>query len=111
MHCGDACTDSATVRSATEQSRELEVGSSVLCGRDTVQVTLGRPLDLKLLEQQLSDRGCALTVNRYLIKAQLPEGETLVLFPDGRVLVQGTSDTERAVGLCRDRLLAAAAGQ
>ena len=35
-------------------------------------------------------------LNPYLLRVELPEGERLVLFPDGRVLVQGTDDLVRA---------------
>lgn len=74
----------------------------VLCGRNSVQVTLPMPLQLEQLEQRLAELGCVMTVNRYLVKAALPgqSGEQLVLFSDGRVLVQGTADAPRALELC-----------
>lgn len=76
--------------------------SSALCGRDTVQVTLGHPIDLAAEAEMLRGLGCRLIENRYLAKAELPSPSTemLVLFPDGRVLVQGTSDIDRAEQLC-----------
>lgn len=66
-----------------------------LCGRDTVQIQGSGPLDLQLWEDKLS-QVCTISRNPFLLKAQLPEGERLVLFPDGRVLVQGTEDPARA---------------
>jgi adenylyltransferase/sulfurtransferase len=39
---------------------------------------------------------CSVSRNPFLLRAELPEGERLVLFPDGRVLVQGTEDPARA---------------
>ncbi|MDF2834726.1 MAG: thiamine biosynthesis protein ThiF [Paenibacillus sp.] len=82
--------------------RRSVAASSALCGRDTVQVTLGHPIDLAAEAEKLRGLGCRLTENRYLAKAELPVPlvEKLVLFPDGRVLVQGTSDIARAEQLC-----------
>lgn len=76
--------------------------ASALCGRDTVQVTLGHPLDLAAEAEKLRGLNCRLTENRYLVKAELPSPwrEKLVLFPDGRVLVQGTASIDRAEQLC-----------
>ncbi|MFK7695450.1 ThiF family adenylyltransferase [Paenibacillus sp. HJGM_3] len=70
-----------------------EVGS--LCGRETVQFRLAARFDLAEWEDRLSG---AVTVERnpFLLKAHLPEGERIVLFPDGRALVQGTEDPVRA---------------
>jgi molybdopterin/thiamine biosynthesis adenylyltransferase len=81
------------------------ISSTVLCGRDTVQVTLDKPIDLKELEKSLKELSCKLTVNRYLVKAVLPSSEQLILFPDGRVLVQGTADAENAISLCKTYLI------
>ncbi len=70
-------------------------GASTLCGRETVQIRGNRPLDLAKWEQRLAP-SCTVTRNPFLLRAELPEGERLVLFPDGRVLVQGTEDPARA---------------
>ncbi|ANY65550.1 thiamine biosynthesis protein ThiF [Paenibacillus sp. BIHB 4019] len=67
-----------------------------LCGRSTVQISGGAPLHLEQWRQRLEPIAVELTHNAYLLKAELPEGERLVLFPDGRVLVQGTEDMVRA---------------
>ena len=74
-----------------------EGGSDVamMCGRDTVQIQGKRPLDLELWKLKLQDAG-EVSANPYLLRVQLPEGERLILFPDGRVLVQGTEDPVRA---------------
>ncbi|SFJ23557.1 adenylyltransferase and sulfurtransferase [Paenibacillus sp. UNC496MF] len=69
-----------------------------LCGRETVQIGGRRSLDLAETRERLS-RSCAVTANPYLLRAELPEGERLVVFPDGRVLVQGTEDLARAQSL------------
>ncbi|MCA0755001.1 ThiF family adenylyltransferase [Paenibacillus sp. N4] len=102
-YCGQPHGAAAAAGQADSEGPEMV--SALLCGRDSVQVTLGRALDLSRLECRLRERGCALTVNRYLVKAVLQDGVSLVLFPDGRVLVQGTHDAGRAVELCKEYIL------
>lgn len=65
---------------------------TVLCGRNTVQIHQKSTLDLEKWNNKLL--GVA-TVKRtpFLLKAMFEQGITLVLFSDGRVLVQGTEDT------------------
>ncbi|WP_051250644.1 ThiF family adenylyltransferase [Paenibacillus harenae] len=110
------CGDQQSGRGATREDGEIkpeaeELESSILCGRDTVQVTLGRPFELERLAEQLEQSDCAVTVNKYLVRAQLSSGESLVLFPDGRALVQGTADKDRAVQLCRFYLAGQSTGR
>jgi adenylyltransferase/sulfurtransferase len=76
---------------STEQESTIS-----LCGRSTIQIAGSGPLDLQVWHQRLERAAVKITVNAYLLKAELPEGERLVLFPDGRVLVQGTDDLIRA---------------
>jgi adenylyltransferase/sulfurtransferase len=70
-----------------------------LCGRDAVQVLPGRgsTVDLDRLSRQLSAVG---HVERtpYLVRCALhaPESLRLTLFPDGRLIVHGTTDPARA---------------
>ncbi|HLR08026.1 MAG TPA: ThiF family adenylyltransferase [Bacillota bacterium] len=68
---------------------------TVLCGRNTVQIHQKNEIDLVKWEKQLANIS---TVKRtpFLLKAQFPEDMSLVLFPDGRVLVQGTEDIVQA---------------
>jgi adenylyltransferase/sulfurtransferase len=68
---------------------------TTLCGRNTVQFQASRPFDLAQWEARLAP-SCIVSRNPFLLRAELPEGERLVLFPDGRVLVQGTEETVRA---------------
>lgn len=69
-----------------------------LCGRETVQIQGVRPLDLDVMEQRLAP-SCRVRRNPFLLRVELPEGERIVLFPDGRALVQGTEDPVRARSL------------
>nr|WP_026293809.1 ThiF family adenylyltransferase [Saccharibacillus kuerlensis] len=76
-------------------NREEETVLS-LCGRDSVQIAGHEPFDLELWRKRLEPAARSLKTNPYLIRAEMPEGERLVLFEDGRVLVQGTDDPARA---------------
>lgn len=67
-----------------------------LCGRESVQIAGAGPLDLETWRKRLEPAAVKVKANPYLLRAELPEGERLVLFPDGRVLVQGTDDFARA---------------
>jgi molybdopterin/thiamine biosynthesis adenylyltransferase len=72
--------------------------TATLCGRETVQIKGSKPLDLALWEHRLAPIGLV-NLNPFLLKVELPEGEKLVLFADGRVLIQGTEDVTRARSL------------
>ncbi len=69
--------------------------TTTLCGRETVQIKGTKPLELAEWERKLSAIG-KVHLNPFLLKVVLPEGERLVLFSDGRVLIQGTEDVTRA---------------
>jgi len=69
--------------------------TTALCGRETIQIYRSQSFNLSVWADRLS-ASCQLFANPFLLKAQLPEGETIVLFPDGRALVQGTEDLVRA---------------
>ena len=75
-----------------------EADTVSLCGRETVQIRARSSFDLQLWKTRL-EPVASVTVNPFLLKAELPEGERLVLFPDGRTLVQGTDDPVRAKSL------------
>ncbi|OMF38635.1 thiamine biosynthesis protein ThiF [Paenibacillus sp. FSL H8-0548] len=67
-----------------------------LCGRETIQISGNGALELELWRERLEQAGLEVSLNPFLLKVVLPEGERLVLFADGRVLVQGTDDFVRA---------------
>ncbi|WP_273850765.1 ThiF family adenylyltransferase [Guptibacillus spartinae] len=69
-----------------------------LCGRETIQIQLESHFDLKEWALKL-EKTSKVKKTPFLLKAQLEEGEKLVLFPDGRVLIQGTEDRGRAKAL------------
>lgn len=68
---------------------------TTLCGRNTVQIHQREKFDLDDLEKKLINIG---DVQRtpFLLKVVLDETINFVIFPDGRVLVQGTEDTIKA---------------
>ncbi|MGD8192335.1 ThiF family adenylyltransferase [Brevibacillus ginsengisoli] len=67
-----------------------------LCGRDTIQITPAEQtrLDLDNLEARLAPVG-AVERNKFLLRFHT-DAHTLVVFPDGRVLIQGTDDIAKA---------------
>ncbi|MDR6227546.1 adenylyltransferase/sulfurtransferase [Desmospora profundinema] len=69
-----------------------------LCGRNTVQVSTATDLDLDRLEHRLSPLG-TLERNRFLLRLSVDDQHRLVIFPDGRVLVQGTDNPSTARSL------------
>ncbi|WP_328805570.1 ThiF family adenylyltransferase [Paenibacillus apii] len=73
--------------------------TTVLCGRDTVQIRPPSParLDLEEWERRLSAYGRA-ERNPYMLSLTL-EKHRLAVFPDGRVLVHGTGDPAEARSL------------
>lgn len=69
-----------------------------LCGRNSVQIhEHDRPLDLAVLAHRLEPLG-EVRSNGLLLRFHLPP-HTLTIFPDGRALVQGTTDIARARSL------------
>lgn len=66
--------------------------SSVLCGRNAVQLSspLSEPLALEPLAEQLAQMG-TVTRNPFLVRVDLGE-HTLTVFRDGRAIVSGTEE-------------------
>jgi molybdopterin/thiamine biosynthesis adenylyltransferase len=80
-----------------QESAKEQVTS--LCGRNTIQVMPKEPvtLDLKRLSENVS-RTARVESNRFLVRIYV-DPYVLVVFADGRVLVQGTEDTSVARSL------------
>ncbi|ASK63191.1 thiamine biosynthesis protein ThiF [Virgibacillus phasianinus] len=72
--------------------RKAEDEETVLCGRNTVQIHQRKALDLKKWQKKLMPVA-SVKQTPFLLKAQFDDEISFVLFPDGRVLVQGTEDT------------------
>jgi len=72
-----------------------------LCGRDAVQIHASSrvPMDLAGLAARLdADPGVSVIHNELLLRATLPDGG-LTVFADGRAIVHGTTDPDRARAL------------
>ncbi|MCU6710405.1 ThiF family adenylyltransferase [Paenibacillus sp. J5C_2022] len=71
--------------------------STVLCGRNAIQVAPPMPLELNLdgIAAKLAPTH-TLRQNAYVLKVQLEQGITFVLFHDGRAIVQGTDCSTKA---------------
>ncbi|WP_368504752.1 ThiF family adenylyltransferase [Alkalihalophilus sp. As8PL] len=71
---------------------------TTLCGRETVQIQRQSKMDLTEWAERL-ERVAEVKKTPFLIRVQLVEGERIVIFPDGRILIQGTEDLTRAKSL------------
>ncbi|WP_147535040.1 ThiF family adenylyltransferase [Bacillus marasmi] len=72
--------------------------STVLCGRDTVQIRPPKQeggLDLNVLASSLDSLGYEVKANPYLLSVEY-EGTRMVIFADGRALIHGTKDLNQA---------------
>ena len=78
-------------------SFENQTKTDVLCGRDAVQIRLGksRTFSLDNLAKGLKAIVTHLMVNPYLLSCTF-EGHRMVLFKDGRAIIHGTNDPKRA---------------
>ncbi|MDG5786056.1 thiazole biosynthesis adenylyltransferase ThiF [Evansella sp. AB-P1] len=79
-------------------SYEHETKSTVLCGRNTVQIRPPKPVDrdLNQLKDILTNQGTGtIEQNPYLLSYTFGE-KRMVFFKDGRVLVHGTNDISEA---------------
>ena len=67
-----------------------------LCGRNAVQVShrSAAKLDFEQMAQHLETLG-EVSYNRFLLRFQA-EGHEFTVFPDGRAIIKGTSDVDKA---------------
>jgi len=75
--------------------------TTVLCGRDAVQVAPGPGLadiDLAAFAGRMADVG-RVVANRWIVRVTVAEGVELAVFADGRTIVSGTRDEARARAL------------
>jgi molybdopterin/thiamine biosynthesis adenylyltransferase len=88
-----SCQSCGTDRTYPYLQRENLTKSTVLCGRDTVQIRPPAQMNLELeqLSKQLISLGYEVKGNPYLLSAE-KETDRLVIFKDGRALVHGTKD-------------------
>lgn len=78
---------------------EMKSETTILCGKNAVQVQSG-PFgggDLKLLAKRLSHSG-TVTFNKFFVRLTLP-AHTITIFPNGRTVVEGTTDAATARNL------------
>ncbi len=80
--------------------------TAILCGRDTVQVTLTKKIELDKLQANWTEQKENVLRNPFLVRLQVEEKTSLTVFADGRVFVQGISDTKRAIQLCNKYIMA-----
>jgi molybdopterin/thiamine biosynthesis adenylyltransferase len=87
-----------TCRGGDHPWLEGRLGRSAVpvCGRDAVQVMAAAagPVDLRALGDRLAGLG-EVTVNDWILRAEVEPGIRLTVFADGRAIVDGTRDEAR----------------
>ncbi|MFE8697806.1 thiazole biosynthesis adenylyltransferase ThiF [Cytobacillus sp. FJAT-53684] len=93
----EGCLSCGEHRTYPYLNHENMTKSTVLCGRDTVQIRppMQQNIHLKDLSEQLQALGYQVKGNPYLISVEMGE-QRLVIFNDGRALIHGTKDLTQA---------------
>jgi len=93
LSCGDE-------RTYPYLDHENMTKTTVLCGRDTVQIrpSTNGEISLERLAGQLSGLGYIVKGNPYLLSVEIGD-ERMVIFQDGRALIHGTKDLTHAKSL------------
>lgn len=76
---------------------ETQTKTAVLCGRDSVQIRPPQKQErnLQQMSEQLQKTGGTVEANEFLLSYTIDDNR-LVMFADGRTLVHGTNDIEKA---------------
>ena len=93
----ESCLSCGTNATYPFLEQENLTKSTVLCGRDTVQVRPPKQLQIELeaLANRLTEIGYVVKGNPYLLSIESAK-ERIVIFKDGRALVHGTKDLTAA---------------
>lgn len=91
------CPSCGTNPTYPNLASDAQMKTAVLCGRETVQIRppAKHPFSLSQLTGRLEKIGASIRKNDYLIDFTIGD-DRLVIFADGRALVHGTNDIERA---------------
>ncbi|MDQ0200924.1 thiazole biosynthesis adenylyltransferase ThiF [Neobacillus ginsengisoli] len=94
------CLSCGSERTYPYLDHENMTKTTVLCGRDTVQIrpSVQGEISLERLAGQLSSLGYTVKGNPYLLSVEM-SGERMVIFKDGRALIHGTKDLTHAKSL------------
>lgn len=96
----EGCLSCGTERTYPYLDQENMMKTSILCGRDTVQIRPPRKgeVNLQELATQLSTLQYEVKGNPYLLSVEMADNR-LVIFKDGRALIHGTKDLAHARSL------------
>lgn len=91
------CLSCGETRTYPYLEQENWTKTTVLCGRDTVQIrpSIQGELSLEKLAGQLTSLGHSVKGNPYLLSVEMGP-ERMVIFKDGRALIHGTKDLTHA---------------
>jgi adenylyltransferase/sulfurtransferase len=93
----EGCLSCGKERTYPYLQTENMMKSTILCGRDTVQIRPPKEQEIRLSElaKQLKSLGYQVKGNPYLLSVDMEE-QRLVIFKDGRALIHGTKDLTQA---------------
>lgn len=93
----EGCLSCGLERTYPYLDKENRMKSTVLCGRDTVQIRPPRSeeINLQALGERLRALGYEVKGNPYLLSIETRDNR-LVIFKDGRALIHGTKDLAQA---------------
>lgn len=92
------CLSCGSHRTYPYLESENLIQSTVLCGRDTVQIRPPQKLNIQLQEfaKKLQSLGYPVKGNPYLLSVEMELQRRMVIFQDGRTLIHGTKDINEA---------------
>ena len=79
-------------------SGQRAVSTTTLCGRDAVQINQGTATSVSfsaMADKLKRSNACAVSFNEFMLRATV-DGYELTLFADGRAIIKGTADPDRA---------------
>lgn len=87
--------------------QSLNTRTTMLCGRDTIQIrpVKGETLNRMEVERRLAESSEKIVVNDFLIHALLDKERRIVVFRDGRVLLHGITNVDEAQAMYNKYIL------
>jgi len=107
----DDCPTCVYKRFEFLESKTLERGVARICGTNAVEITPPKPLNLNLLELSKKYGDELVSANRYTMRIRVDSVVSIIVFSDGRAIVDGTTDEAYALELYRKVVLSKIGGE
>jgi len=101
----DNCPTCVYKRFEFLESKTLERGVARICGTTAVEITPSKPFNLNLLELSKKYGEELVSVNKYTMRIRVDSVVSIIVFNDGRAIIDGTTDEARALELYRKVVL------